>query len=211
MPENEAAVSKVIVNAAVDDPKLIFNDWENNRKVNTTICHELDTCKRFSFSVAFITSGGLACILQNLDNNQNDVTGRIITTDYLNFSEPKALRTLLGFKNIKIKVYTKSGFHTKGYLFYRDNSKTLIVGSSNITQDALTKNKEWNVCVSSEALYTPIVEETEAEFESMWRDADELTEQWIANYEPRYIKAKIKRDQQLFSEYPDIKKPNSMQ
>ncbi len=67
----------------------------------------------------------------------------------MNFSEPKALKKLLEFPNIEIKLYSKENFHTKGYIFrYRDHYK-LIVGSSNLTQTALTKNKEWNLKVSS--------------------------------------------------------------
>lgn len=37
-----------------------------------------------------------------------------------------------------------NGFHTKGYIFRKNEEYRFIIGSSNLTQDALTKNIEWN-------------------------------------------------------------------
>ena len=50
---------------------------------------------------------------------------------------------------INIKLYSKENFHTKGYIFKHTDHYKLIVGSSNLTQSALTKNKEWNIKISS--------------------------------------------------------------
>ena len=36
------------------------------------------------------------------------------------------------------------GFHTKGYIFKKDEIYRIIIGSSDITSAALTINKEWN-------------------------------------------------------------------
>ncbi len=191
---------------------LIINDTDRNVKVLTTIQRELRRCDSFDFSVAFITRGGIATLKQILLDNQDRVKGRIITTDYLNFNDPKALRELLKFQNIEVRVYTKENFHTKGYLFHTSEETTLLVGSSNLTQDALCKTKEWNIKVSTR--HDPIIiENTRSEFESMWKDSESLTEEWICNYEPRHIKSKIQRDRLLYSpdRYSDIIIPNSMQ
>lgn len=71
-----------------------------------------------------------------------------MTTDYLSFSDPKALKKLNEFLNIHLKMYntsaSKIGFHTKGYIFKKNEIYRIIVGSSNLTQSALTKNREWN-------------------------------------------------------------------
>ena len=75
------------------------------------------------------------------------VPGRILTTDYLTFSEPRALKKLAELKNIEVRMYRtqnqSAGFHTKGYIFEKDNLYRMIIGSSNLTMNALTKNKEW--------------------------------------------------------------------
>jgi HKD family nuclease len=46
------------------------------------------------------------------------VKGRILTTNFLNFSEPAALKKLHELKNIQLKMFDVraiEGFHTKGY------------------------------------------------------------------------------------------------
>lgn len=80
-------------------------------------------------------------------------SGRILTTDYLAFSDPKALNTLLDLKNIELRMYCcqkqenpsdSVGFHTKGYFFEEDDQCCMIISSSNLTDAALCTNEEWN-------------------------------------------------------------------
>ena len=81
--------------------------------------------------------------LKNLE--EKGVEGEIITSTYLNITEPKALYKLLDFKNLKIKLYkgNNESFHTKAYIFHRENELgTVIVGSSNISQEALCNGRE---------------------------------------------------------------------
>ena len=67
--------------------------------------------------------------------------GEILTTNYLNFSEPKALEKLNKLTNITLKMYdvesSGDGFHTKGYIFRKDEIYRIIIGSSNMTKTAL--------------------------------------------------------------------------
>lgn len=169
-------------------PKLIINDYSKGNKVLNEIISELKKCKEFMISVAFITSSGITPLLETLRYlEQSGIKGRILTTDYLNFSEPKALKRLLKFSNIELKLYDKENFHTKGYIFRHDDHYKLIVGSSNLTQTALTKNKEWNLKVSSlkEGLLTENIVD---EFNGLWDEAKDLTLEWIETYEDIYRK-----------------------
>lgn len=64
--------------------------------------------------------GGSTPLLQTLKElEKNGIPGEILTTNYLNFSEPKALEKLHGLSNITLKMYdvekAAEGFHTKGY------------------------------------------------------------------------------------------------
>ena len=56
-------------------------------------------------------------------------------------------------KNITLKMYdveaAEEGFHTKGYIFKKDEVYRIIIGSSNITKSALTSNREWNTKIVS--------------------------------------------------------------
>lgn len=100
---------------------FVSNNGLEGRKVLTTIENELSKCTSFSMSVAFITVGGLTPLLETLKSlEEKGVQGRILTTDYLLFSDPKALEKLDQFSNIDLRMYCcqegEEAFHTKGYL-----------------------------------------------------------------------------------------------
>ena len=80
-------------------PKLLFNSKET--KVRNELIDQLRVCDEFIISTAFITLGGITPLLEEFKNLENrNVKGKILTTDYLNFTEPKALKKLQQFKNI---------------------------------------------------------------------------------------------------------------
>lgn len=206
-----------LINSLIDSnlalrPKLIVNDYKKGSKVLNDIVSELMKCEEFMISVAFITYSGLVPLLETLKSlEKKGIKGQILTTDYLNFSEPKALKKLLEFSNISIKLYSKENFHTKGYIFKHDDHYNLIVGSSNLTQTALTKNKEWNMKISS-LEDGALTEEVLNEFNYLWDDADYLTLEWIETYEDIYRKQK---EYTRLSKVPRVSqyklKPNKMQ
>ena len=73
------------------------------------------------FISAFPGFESLSMILKELE--QKGVPGKILTTDYLTFSQPKALDRLAQLKNIELKMFRTNsevgGFHTKGYISRR--------------------------------------------------------------------------------------------
>ena len=206
-----------LVNIIIDSnlalvPKLIINDYTKGEKVLTEIINGLNKCKEFFISVAFITYSGLLPLLETLEKlNKNGIKGKILTTNYLNFSEPKALKKLLSFSNIQVKMYSKENFHTKGYIFKNKNHYKVIVGSSNLTQTALTKNKEWNLKISS-LKEGALTKEIISEFNNLWIDAQDLTLSWLEIYVDIYIK---QREYTRKTKVPSIKQykliPNRMQ
>ena len=166
-------------------PKLISNDDSN--KVVHSIVEELRKCDEFVMSSAFITMNGLIRLLEEFKTLEaKNVKGKILTTDYLYFTEPKALRKLQEFSNIKIKLYSheKDGFHTKGYLFRQNDICKAIVGSSNLTANALTVNKEWNVEFTS-LEEGEMLKSIKDEFNALWNEADDL-EDVLPAYEKLY-------------------------
>lgn len=115
-------------------PQFISNYRGN--KVLTQLENELRECSSMFMSVAFITGGGIAHLKGVLKEMEaKNVPGRILTTDYLLFSEPAALDALAGLSNLEVRMFRTSGvgFHTKGYLFHNGNDIRIIVGSSNLT------------------------------------------------------------------------------
>ena len=80
-------------------PEFILNDYQNGKKVLSSLEYELLHCDAFSISVAFIKMSGIEPLLQVFKQlEKKDVPGRILTTDYLTFSEPEAFDKLNSFK-----------------------------------------------------------------------------------------------------------------
>ena len=150
-------------------PRFLSNNHLEGEKLLSVIDDELSNCNEFAISVAFITMGGLTPLLQTLrELNKRNINGRILTTDYLMFSEPEALKKIAQFKNIDLKMFRVQdgpGFHTKGYIFKADGFYKIIIGSANMTQSALTVNHEWNTRIVS-AVNGEMANDVLNEFES---------------------------------------------
>ena len=87
-------------------PAFVSNNPEEGKKVISSVEDELLRCDQFQISVAFITMGGVTPLLQTLKGlEEKGIKGQILTTNYLNFSEPRALEKLNGLKNITLKMY----------------------------------------------------------------------------------------------------------
>lgn len=184
-----------------ESTRLIYNDQQQNKKVITDIENALLDCDTFDISVAFIALSGLASIRETLHKLKvQNKKGRIITSTYLGFNEPKMFKDLLKYPNIEVRVYDDHhGFHSKGYIFQKNSNYWAIVGSSNLTQSALSLNQEWNVYVSSHK-QNDTIKQIQDEFENQWQRSIPLTHEWINEYQKNYVKPEkhairhIKRD-----------------
>ena len=201
-------------------PQFVSNNYKEGKKVLSSIEDELLSCEQFQISVAFITMSGITPLLQTLKElEKKGVKGEVLTTNYLNFSEPKALKKLNNLSNITLKMYdveaADEGFHTKGYIFKSDQIYRIIIGSSNITSSALTSNKEWNAKVVSTEC-GEIAQNIVAEFKELWNSKYALSfDDFYGNYEERYNIIKKQRKIAKQEEMPSIEQyklqPNAMQ
>ncbi len=188
----------------------------NNRVTNTIVLKELQNellnCESFTMSVAFITEGGLTMILQQLKElEERGIQGRILTSEYNHFNNPKVFKRLATIPNVEVKVYTESAHHTKGYIFTKKDKRTVLIGSSNLTQSALKTNREWNLKIEKTE-DSKVIEDLSFEFEDMWQDATVLSDAWIASYAKKYFEAKELRSslKKIEAEVERVM-PNSMQ
>lgn len=201
-------------------PQFVSNNHKEGKKVLASVEAELLSCDEFQISVAFITMSGITPLLQTLKElEKKNIPGEILTTNYLNFSEPRALEKLNELKNITLKMYdveaAREGFHTKGYIFKKEEVYRIIIGSSNITSAALTYNREWNTkIVSTEE--GEIAQEIVHEFQELWNSEyalpfDEFYESYREKYQIIKHQRKIARqDEIVFIEKYKLQ-PNSMQ
>ena len=142
---------------------------------------------------------GITPLLQTLrELEKKNISGEILTTNYLNFSEPKALEKLNSLSNITLRMYdverADEGFHTKGYIFKTEEVYRIIIGSSNITSAALTSNQEWNTkIVSTEQ--GAVAKEIVDEYNRLWNSQYTLNyEEFYETYKEQYKIIKHQRD-----------------
>lgn len=201
-------------------PQFISNDHKQGKKVLSSIEDELLSCDQFQISVAFITLGGITPLLQTLrELEAKGIKGEILTTNYLNFSEPRALKKLNDFSNITLKMYdvdaAEEGFHTKGYIFKKEEIYRIIIGSSNITRTALTTNREWNTrLISTEE--GEVAKNVIDEFRELWNSKYTLIfDDFYEKYKEKYQIIKEQRKIASQEAIPSIEQyrlqPNSMQ
>lgn len=166
----------------IDSKKFLTNSKKS--KIVTELNDQLNNCDEFIISVAFVTFGGVLCILESLRQLQaNNIKGKILTGCYLNFTEPKALDTLLEFNNIELKILDSENFHAKGFFFRNKQSWNVMLGSSNLTQSALTVNSEWNILFEANH-NDEIILQALSEFNRLFSQA-----KWVSDFidEYRYI------------------------
>ena len=188
-------------------PKLLQNNKQEN--IWLTLRQELLSCHSFTWAVAFVTEDMLVPFkVVMADLAKRNITGTLITGDYLGFNNPKVFRELLKIPNLRIKITSQNGFHAKGYLFEHENWQTLVIGSANFTRAALLSNCEWALKISSKNNAT-LTTQIARQLHELKRNSMPLSESWIAEYEQNWVKPQSQSGAQLNEKAKIV--PNEMQ
>jgi superfamily II DNA or RNA helicase/HKD family nuclease len=207
-------INKAVFSSREYQPELLVNQKHPPKKVLSSILYELENCSEFYFSVAFVTTSGVAAIINTLKELEfRGIKGKILVSQYLNFTQPEALKRLLRFKNIELRISTTGNTHSKGYIFKSEEHYNLIIGSSNLTGQALSTNKEWNIKVSA-LDESGLVDKVLSEFQSDFEKGKPVNSEFIKEYELVYLNqflhaSNIGSESQI--EIASTVRPNSMQ
>ncbi len=168
------------------------------------LCASIHEARRIDMAVAFIKSTGLRLLLPDLleclgrqQSGLQPANVRILTSDYLDVTDPEALRLLmlLQEQGAQVRIYEALGssFHLKAYLFAGEdavhrNWGRAFIGSSNISRQALQHGVEWNYRVNYPGDEGYL--EVKRRFEELFAHhrVQPLTDGWIDAYEARRIK-----------------------
>lgn len=188
------------------------------------LINDINFAKKIDITVSFIRQSGLRLILDALiDALDRGVEMRILTGDYLNVTEPMALRHLLLLQesSADVRIFETRGehsFHMKAYIFTFFDELGKIgghayVGSSNISSSALNNGLEWNLRVQLEE-NTVRFGEICQKFEAVYfhKDSQRLSNDWIEAYQKKFTNQTFILFPELEQEEPLMTpEPNAIQ
>lgn len=186
----EQSLKKAFIDEKVEgshyDPKMIINQPKERHFLLNVLQEETYTCEDFFFSVAFVTQDGLNALkAQFADLARQGKKGKLLTSTYLGFNQPDMFSDLLKIPNVEVRISKKQGFHSKGYLFNQGNYHSFIIGSSNLTMNALKLNYEWNIRLTSYE-HGEVIQQIHNHLVAEWEQAEPLTDKWVQQYRENY-------------------------
>jgi superfamily II DNA or RNA helicase len=158
--------------------QALFTNSKGEPRIDHELESELATSDRVDILVSFIKMSGIRLLeKQLLKLRDRGVPVRVITTTYMGATEKKAIDRLVNELGVRVRIDLKpdsNRLHAKAWLFNRESGfSTAMIGSSNMSQSALTYGSEWNVRLS-QIKGPELLEKFAASFETYWESSNYL-------------------------------------
>lgn len=139
---------------------------------------EIASADRVDILCSFIKWGGVRILQDSLETLTTTKPLRVITTSYMGATDLKAVEFLYSLSNTEVQVSydtRRTRLHAKAYIIHRDTGfGVAYIGSSNLSQAALTDGLEWNIKISQEE--SPhLWQKVCATFDTYWNDNEFVT------------------------------------
>ncbi|ALT69010.1 DEAD/DEAH box helicase domain-containing protein [Methanobrevibacter millerae] len=154
--------------------------------------------------VSFLMKSGVKLIIDDLrDAVDNNKKIRILTSRYLNITQPEALILLKELKDIDLRFYSNKNksFHPKAYIFHNKDYDEIYVGSSNLSKGALTDSIEWNYHFTKSQNEDDFNHFQETFNDLFEKHSIEITDKILNEYSKKWKRPKLQlnqRDNELF-------------
>lgn len=152
-----------LLTGAPDDPSLA-----------SELRKEILSADRIDILMSFIKWSGIQVLRSALEEASSRVPVRVVTTTYMGATELASLDFLSGLPNVRIRISldeSRTRLHAKAWYFGRNSGfSTAYIGSSNISNPALTSGLEWNLKVTAED-QPSVLEKIRGTFETYWNDS----------------------------------------
>lgn len=171
----------------------LFTGSSKQVSLESELKREIQSADEICLLVSFIRSTGINLIFNQLrDYTERGKSLKIITTTYIGATDFNAIKKLSTLSNTEIKISYNSAvdrLHAKSYLFLRNTGfHTAYVGSSNLSEAALTEGLEWNVKVTQQEL-PHIIKEIRHTFDSYWENP--LFETFVSGRDDEKLKTAL--------------------
>ncbi|HLS08787.1 DUF3427 domain-containing protein [Lentibacillus sp.] len=153
----------------------LFTGSKSEPNMLNELRNEILSSDQIDMLVSFIKWSGIRGIMPELRAFTEKKGGklRIITTSYMQATDYKAIMELSQLPNTAIKIsydVDRTRLHAKAYIFKRDtNFSTAYIGSSNLSNPALTSGLEWNVKMTEKDSFD-VMRKVDATFETYWNN-----------------------------------------
>lgn len=165
----------------------LISNKDNNMYSELKKC--INNAEEIYMNVSFIRDSGLKLLIEDLRKaKEQGKKIKILTSDYMQVTEPNALYRLLDFDGVKIFDNKEHiSFHSKAYMFkYKDNSADVFIGSSNISKSALITGVEWNENINGK-LENENIKSVLEEFDFLYKNNSfDLDLEWLRKYGNEY-------------------------